>query len=330
MLGYKGNKRKLVDFIDDCVTQYGIREEVRTAADLFAGTGAVSAMLASLPNIQTLWVNDKMFYAFCFLKARFDKRNAKVIEKRLETYNAAPSVSGFVTKNYTRVDRPFFDRRDSVRIDGIRAVIPDTDYAALGSLVSSTMRYGNVLGKFDTALAAKHLQKNANLPPLHLKPVPRIPVRPGCSVRITSRDALGMKRMRTVYDIVYIDPPYTRKSNYSKEYHVLNTIAMNDAPGVHGQYRTRDDAERSPLSMTSTAEGAFESLLSSIRCKYVCISYCTYCVLSVEKLTKLMERVGFVNIVTYNKSYDKYLGHWDDARTKVQEIVVIGTHAVHR
>lgn len=63
--GYKGNKKRIVDFICDCIVDYGIDvTTVRTAADLFAGTGAVSeAMMNRFPALKTLHVNDNMFFA---------------------------------------------------------------------------------------------------------------------------------------------------------------------------------------------------------------------------------------------------------------------------
>lgn len=73
--------------------------------------------------------------------------------------------------------------------------------------------------------------------------------------------------------VVYADPPYTR-DHYSRFYHVLETIAIGDEPGIslvgkrsdrqpsRGLYR--EDRHQSPFSVVSQAPSAFDALFSSV------------------------------------------------------------------
>ncbi len=71
---------------------------------------------------------------------------------------------------------------------------------------------------------------------------------------------------------IYADPPYTR-DHYSRFYHVLETIALGDLPGVsnapgsnlpsRGLYRR--DRHQSPFSIRTQVAGAFDSLFSLAR-----------------------------------------------------------------
>lgn len=72
---------------------------------------------------------------------------------------------------------------------------------------------------------------------------------------------------------VYADPPYTR-DHYSRYYHVLETIALGDEPGLstttsqgvttasRGLYRT--DRHQSPFCIKTQAPGAFTHLFGSV------------------------------------------------------------------
>jgi adenine-specific DNA-methyltransferase len=259
------------------------------------------------------------------MKARFDKRSPKLIQKSLDILNDSQSLEGYITENYTRNDRPFFSKRDSVRIDGICNRISRTDYASKGSLVNSCLRYANVLGSFNTALASRHLEKNINLPPLYLSPVPRITVNPSCKVHITCKDVLTFHEHEYV-DLVYLDPPYTTNSFYAREYHLLETIARNDRPVLRGQYNIRDDIHNSPFAKKTTALEAFDILFSKLRCKYVCMSYGNYGIVSLRDIKKLLRSHGFGRIKVFSTVIDKYLNHTLEEREKVSEILIIAAN----
>lgn len=63
--------------------------------------------------------------------------------------------------------------------------------------------------------------------------------------------------------VVYCDPPYT-DDQYSRFYHVLETLVLFDCPVVKGMGQYRGDRFQTPFSVKSTVEDAFERLVSSI------------------------------------------------------------------
>ncbi|MGQ0775990.1 MAG: DNA adenine methylase [Pseudonocardiales bacterium] len=77
---------------------------------------------------------------------------------------------------------------------------------------------------------------------------------------------------------VYADPPYTR-DHYSRFYHVLETLALGDSPGLstmvlsgrvlpsRGLYRK--DRHQSPFCVVSQAPAAFDEIFSSLADKHV-------------------------------------------------------------
>ena len=97
------------------------------------------------------------------------------------------------------------------------------------------------------------------------------PTRYGCTA-IQSDFLQTLSGLGPEVGVLYADPPYTR-DHYSRFYHVLETIAMDDDPGVspaqgsvspsRGLYRV--DRHQSPFSIRSQVRPAFQELLSSAK-----------------------------------------------------------------
>jgi adenine-specific DNA-methyltransferase len=91
---------------------------------------------------------------------------------------------------------------------------------------------------------------------------------PCTAVQSDFRDTLSALSPAEV-GVIYADPPYTR-DHYSRFYHVLETIAVDDDPGVapglgsaepaRGLYR--EHRHQSPFSIRSQARAAFQELFS--------------------------------------------------------------------
>jgi adenine-specific DNA methylase len=84
----------------------------------------------------------------------------------------------------------------------------------------------------------------------------------------------ALKNISPDTKVIYADPPYTR-DHYSRYYHTLETICLNDSPQVstkimdgkvqisRGVYR--EDRHQSPFCIKSKAPLAFEQLFSQVR-----------------------------------------------------------------
>jgi adenine-specific DNA-methyltransferase len=98
------------------------------------------------------------------------------------------------------------------------------------------------------------------------------PLHEGLAVRADYVDVL--KGPPNHVSVVYADPPYTR-DHYSRYYHVLETIALGDDPGIslmrsgattrisRGLYRV--ERHQSPFCIKSQAPGAFRALVAGAR-----------------------------------------------------------------
>jgi adenine-specific DNA-methyltransferase len=62
--------------------------------------------------------------------------------------------------------------------------------------------------------------------------------------------------------VVYADPPYT-SDQYSRYYHVYDTLVLYDYPEAHGRGLYRPDREVSSFSLSTAVRGAIESLINS-------------------------------------------------------------------
>ncbi|AJA09876.1 hypothetical protein SKP52_14970 [Sphingopyxis fribergensis] len=77
-------------------------------------------------------------------------------------------------------------------------------------------------------------------------------------------DAL-LKRLHSSSDVgvVYCDPPYT-DDQYSRYYHVWETLVLNDYPPVTGAGLYRPDRFTTPFSLRSKVTGAFKALVEEV------------------------------------------------------------------
>lgn len=73
------------------------------------------------------------------------------------------------------------------------------------------------------------------------------------------RDPRYSKRAR----VVYCDPPYT-DDQYSRYYHVWETLVLNDYPSITGQGRYRPGRFTTDFSLVSKVEAAFRQLVQDV------------------------------------------------------------------
>ena len=78
------------------------------------------------------------------------------------------------------------------------------------------------------------------------------------------------------FDLAYLDPPYNQH-RYFTNYHVWETLVAWDAPEAYGVARKRVDARdpstRSPFNSKRTMPEALASVVSSVSCDLLVLSY---------------------------------------------------------
>jgi adenine-specific DNA-methyltransferase len=63
--------------------------------------------------------------------------------------------------------------------------------------------------------------------------------------------------------VVYADPPYSA-AQYSRYYHVLETLVLYDYPESSGAGRYRGDRHQTAFSKLGSVEGAFRDVIRSV------------------------------------------------------------------
>lgn len=92
---------------------------------------------------------------------------------------------------------------------------------------------------------------------------------------------------------VYVDPPYTAEQ-YSRFYHLLDTVVLYDHPSVTHRARYRADRFRSGFSSRAQVESEFDHLFAALSAACpqasVVVSYSSTGLLPIEKIAALARR----------------------------------------
>jgi adenine-specific DNA-methyltransferase len=234
MITYIGNKRKLVNKIEDVVK----RLKPETCADTFSGSGVISRML--LTHSKKLYVNDLELYcenlSKCFLVTP-SWYDIDEISKHIYEMNECPDKVGFLTEMYASDERQFYTPENGRRIDGmldyIKNYVPDyLKPYCLGPLLIKASIHANTSGVFKGfhkggwggkgGHAQDRITKRIEVEcPIWLEPAREVEVR--------RQDACEFLRNLPPVDLIYLDPPYNQHP-YGSNYFMLNLICTNERP----------------------------------------------------------------------------------------------------
>ena len=329
-MNYIGSKYSLIDFIKDTVHDVLVRnKELRQPcemvfADLFAGTGIVSGSFKELGY--SIIANDIQYYSYVITKHMIENNgnlNKERCSNLIADLNSLTGTDGFVYKNYSyggtdgqEFRRMYFSDYNARKCDAIRQVldewlkrrdINDSEfYYLLASLIDSIDRCANtalVYGAYLKKLKSKAERK------MELIGLPIMPGKVNCSVY--NEDACSLVK-RIKGDILYLDPPYNDRQ-YCSNYHVLETIAKNDNPKLHGKTGLRDYFEQKSLFCSkSTAADALQKLIADAKFKYIFLSYNNEGIISKEFIEKTMKEYG--QYFVYSKEYHRFKSDRDENR----------------
>ena len=153
----------------------------------------------------------------------------------------------------------------------------------------------------------------------------------GKRARVYRLDALKLseKMKDEKAEIAYLDPPYNQHQ-YGSNYHLLNTIALNDKPAIKksfwvdgkkvdkGGIRKDWVLTKSSFCYKSSACRDFKSLVEKINAKYIVVSYSTEGIIDFEDILKTLACKGKVAIVT--QGYTRFRGGRQCNTTKKKNI----------
>lgn len=312
---YIGNKESMVEEIDSFIESRVESEESLTLFDAFCGTGAVSDRLKNKFN---LVINDNLKWATVYTAGRLYASSCHFERLGFDPFaflnQSDEEVQGFIYKNYapTESSRMYFTPENAARIDYFRKqieewhknkLLSEAEYMLLlASLVESVSRVSNTAGVYGAFL--KKWDGRA------LKPIEFIkPAYNACdSLNIKIYNAKTENIISDVKcDILYLDPPYTQ-NQYGTQYHLLETLILNDHPSVSKVTGSRPVMPmRSDWSKEYKAHILLDKIIANTTARYIVMSYNNDGLMSKEYIEAVMKRYGKPETYCCKKiSYKKY------------------------
>jgi len=338
IIPYIGSKRKLLPVIARAVARTGCTVAACGTqpifADLFAGSGVVSRMAKTL-GFRVI-SNDWEPYSAVINGAFIGLNRPPIEDSFFELLNDLEPIEGFISRHYCPSqdenpdpsrERMYYTRANGGRIDAIRSRIaewsdtgqisPEQETYLLAPLLSAACYVSNTSGVFK----AYHNGWGGNtgtalyriLSGLTLSPPPLLDN--GCQNIVTRIDALSCARNLCEIagarcDIAYLDPPYNQHP-YGSNYHLLNTIALNDKPEVPsidvGKSAIRTDwrnLRRSAFNHTACALAELENIVDAISSRWVLLSYSTDGNIPLAALLESLARRGTLTVEAHR--YKRY------------------------
>ena len=291
MIKYIGSKRRLVPVLARICQASG----ARTALDLFTGTTRVAqAFKAQGVHVTAV---DSARYAHTFARAYIETDAATTgtaaLRAAVTHLNAVPGKPGYVTETFSHQAR-YFQPHNAARIDAVRDAI-DSEYAGsplfpllLTSLIEAADRVDSTTG-VQMAYVKQWAPRSAK--PLELR-VPELLSGPGRAIQgdaveLTSGSVSPSGPGLGHFDLAYLDPPYNQH-RYFTNYHVWETLVAWDAPEAYGVARKRLDARdpstHSVFNSKRTMPAALASVVQSVDCDLLVLSYNNESWLGLEEL----------------------------------------------
>lgn len=312
---YIGNKESMVEEIDSFIESRVESEESLTLFDAFCGTGAVSDRLKNKFN---LVINDNLKWATVYTAGRLYASSCHFERLGFDPFaflnQSDEKVQGFIYKSYapTESSRMYFTPENAARIDYFRKqieewhknkLLSEAEYMLLlASLVESVSRVSNTAGVYGAFL--KKWDGRALKPIEFIKPA------------YNACDSLNIKiyndKTENIIsdvkcDILYLDPPYTQ-NQYGTQYHLLETLILNDHPSVSKVTGSRPVMPmRSDWSKEYKAHILLDRIIANTTARYIVMSYNNDGLMSKEYIEAVMKRYGKPETYCCKKiSYKKY------------------------
>jgi adenine-specific DNA-methyltransferase len=266
---YLGNKYKLLPFITGVVSEEC--SGIKTVADIFAGTGAVSSAFTD----KTIITNDLMYSNYICNYAWFaaEYYDSEKIIDYVVRYNARTKFGeNYMTRNFADT---YFSKKDCAKIGYIRediernykkGILNKRERAILiTSLLYAMDKIAVTCGHYDAYRKGTKFEESLELY------VPLAKINNNPHNKCFNEDANDLvKRIKA--DLVYIDPPYNSRQ-YCDTYHLLENVARWEKPKVFGVAKKMDRSSMKSKYCTASATKAFETLINDIKAKYILLSY---------------------------------------------------------
>lgn len=321
---FLGNKESIVEQIDSFIEDK-ITSNIRlTLFDAFCGTGSVSDKLKGKFNIV---VNDNLKWATVYTAGRLFAPICQFEKLGFDPFmflnQSKDEIHGFIYKTYapTESNRMYFTPTNAARIDYFRQqieewfsdeLLTESEYMfLLASLIESVSKVSNIAGVYGAFL--KKWDGRA------LKPIEFI--KPSYSECKQDNITVYNDKIENIIsdvecDILYLDPPYTQ-NQYGTQYHLLETLILNDCPQVSKVTGSRPVMPmRSDWSKKYKVNILFDKIIANTTARYIILSYNNDGFMSKEYIEAVMKRYGKPETYCCKKiSYKKYQ-NWKSQNNK--------------
>ena len=265
LIAYIGNKRRLLPFIENVFLEILDKDKnIKTALDLFAGSGSVSRLLKTLDL--EVYSNDWEYYSYILNYAHIrinieETKNMFIhtggLQNTIETINNINRIKNkdrYISKYYSpkndynpdlKNERLFYTQYNGTKIDIIRhnieelyknnAINQKEYFYLIASLIYEAATHTNTSGvfkAFHSGFGGRNKDALSRiLTPISLKELPLYNGKKGYVSMLDAKE-FAIKNKDKKFDLVYLDPPYNQHQ-YGSNYHLLNTIALWDKPKIN-------------------------------------------------------------------------------------------------
>ena len=311
---YMGIKTNLLSEIIPAIKE--ITRENGVVLDLMAGSNVVSY---ALKEFFTVYTNDVQKYSYTISKAVIENQTETISGKSAHTdlfsnvqKNLEKPSYNFFEKTYSNT---YFSQTQCKYIDSIRFAIDkiENEYKKnlyLFALMCAMCKVQSTPGHFAQYMPKDHpriiplqqmdiykefLLKCDNYSDLYLSNKKNKSF--CCDYRELLKTDIGK------IDTIYLDSPYTQEQ-YSRFYHILETLVKYDSPTVNFKAKYRDGRFQSDFCYKSKVKQEFENIMSFCKEKQtnLVISYSNKGVLESEELEMLCKEY-FKKVVVKKINY---------------------------
>ncbi|MBM6808387.1 Dam family site-specific DNA-(adenine-N6)-methyltransferase [Faecalicoccus pleomorphus] len=312
---YLGNKDSIVSEIKKLLIDKNLLNNKYVLFDAFCGTGSVSDYLKDELD---LIINDNLTWSVLFSKGRI---NASLCTFNKLGFNPFVYLNsntkiykGFMYKNYSpaETDRMYFTTYNAGRIDYFRKqieewkdheLINDNEYSYLiASLIDSVSKVSNTAGVYGAYLKKWDSRATKDI---IISEVDHNICKPKKLKCINSKIEDIIENVQC--DILYMDPPYTQ-NQYGTQYHLLETLVLNDNPTVSKVTGSRKTAPmRSDWSKAYKCHILLDRIVAKTKAKHILLSYNNTGLMSKEFIEAVLKRYGKLETYICRKiQYKKY------------------------
>ena len=319
-----GNKESIVEEIESFIDSKIAPDDRLVLFDAFCGTGSVSDRLKNRFNVV---INDNLKWATVYTAGRLYAPVCRFEGLGFDPFDflnqSCNETHGFIYKTYapTESDRMYFTPENAARIDYFRnqieewyisKLLTESEYMfLLACLIESVSKVSNTAGVYGAFL--KKWDGRA------LKPIEFI--KPSYNKRTPEDIAIYNDKIENIIsgvecDILYLDPPYTQ-NQYGTQYHLLETLILNDCPSVSKVTGSRPVMPmRSDWSKEYKVNILFDKIIAKTKARYIVLSYNNDGFMSKEYIEAVMKRYGKPETYCCKKIIYKKYQNWKSQNHK--------------